>query len=581
MVHFAEVTICTTSTAIGACVVVVSAFVSASWSQSPDGKVRCTMNELDIQRRLFLGSAFGAVALGPLRTAKADTTFTTFSFRATGAPTARTMPDRLSDIVNVKDWGAIGNHSNNDTAAIQNAIDYCIGVGGGTVFFPQGTYNVSADIAVTSANPAIGVSLIGTGKNGSVLFDTRTGGGPHISGGALERIEGMGQYLTIVATRDNFSMIDCNGQNCDLTAASGALVSHCTFNGYTLDARRSSETVRGWSVGTYGVAIGSGLITACRALGGFEWGYCLSGDGSCFVANTAETVGTAVIVGWKPGTGEVPARGAIVVDLVTERCNTIVNLYNAEGCYVAAGRLTGAVGTPTEDSITNAVWSSSAGGTVTVTTALAHNLTVGAHLLHIDINPGSYVPPQPAGHSEIPQFAICTRVEGQPNQFTYPLAINPAAAFVRGLWTYPLQYSIRCRKVYETVIIGISLQHLATVASVDLQYDGEAEHRNNTCHATIAPWGWIMPAAKNRAAWRFVMCSGNYDYYHSHAASPISQMVFADLPGQAGVVQDGPLESQEYDIVDGDNATFASVQAGGGSGHYKVRYDGTNWRRIG
>jgi hypothetical protein len=38
--------------------------------------------------------------------AQAETTFTNFSFAATEAPTARTMPARLSNFINVKDWAA-------------------------------------------------------------------------------------------------------------------------------------------------------------------------------------------------------------------------------------------------------------------------------------------------------------------------------------------------------------------------------------------------------------------------------------------------------------------------------------------
>src|SRR5215831_7795249 len=57
------------------------------------------------RRRVLLGGAVSAFAFTPSRTAQADTTFANFAFAATGAPTARTMPDRLADVINVKDWG--------------------------------------------------------------------------------------------------------------------------------------------------------------------------------------------------------------------------------------------------------------------------------------------------------------------------------------------------------------------------------------------------------------------------------------------------------------------------------------------
>jgi polygalacturonase len=127
---------------------------------------RCTMSARDIPRRLFLGNAAGALAFRPSHTAQADTTFTNFRFAATGAPAARTMPDRLSDIVNVKDWGAVGNGSTNDESSIQNAIDYVAGKGGGRGFFPTGTYNLKGPnhglkVGWTSD---VRIELIGTGK---------------------------------------------------------------------------------------------------------------------------------------------------------------------------------------------------------------------------------------------------------------------------------------------------------------------------------------------------------------------------------------------------------------------------------
>lgn len=46
-------------------------------------------------------------------------------------------------VVSVKDFGAIGDGSVDDTAAIQKAINRVRDAGGGTVFFPNGTYKVS------------------------------------------------------------------------------------------------------------------------------------------------------------------------------------------------------------------------------------------------------------------------------------------------------------------------------------------------------------------------------------------------------------------------------------------------------
>lgn len=52
------------------------------------------------------------------------TPFTTYAFPASGEPTNRTLPDRLSDYKDVKDWGAVGNNIADDWLAITNAIEW-------------------------------------------------------------------------------------------------------------------------------------------------------------------------------------------------------------------------------------------------------------------------------------------------------------------------------------------------------------------------------------------------------------------------------------------------------------------------
>jgi hypothetical protein len=64
-------------------------------------------------------------------------------------------------------YGAVGDAVANDTAAIQAAIDAANTAGGGVVFFPKGTYRVTALITVKA-----GVSLLGAGASASVIRST-------------------------------------------------------------------------------------------------------------------------------------------------------------------------------------------------------------------------------------------------------------------------------------------------------------------------------------------------------------------------------------------------------------------------
>lgn len=57
----------------------------------------------------------------------------------TGA-VATTVQGKLRQIVSVKDFGAVGDGSTDDTTACQAAVTAVIAAGGGTVYFPAGTY---------------------------------------------------------------------------------------------------------------------------------------------------------------------------------------------------------------------------------------------------------------------------------------------------------------------------------------------------------------------------------------------------------------------------------------------------------
>lgn len=72
---------------------------------------------------------------------------------------SRTIQSKLRDFVSVKDFGAIGNGTSDDTLSIQAAID-SLGSSPGTIYFPPGTYKVTSTITVSKNR----VHLVGAGS---------------------------------------------------------------------------------------------------------------------------------------------------------------------------------------------------------------------------------------------------------------------------------------------------------------------------------------------------------------------------------------------------------------------------------
>jgi len=96
--------------------------------------------------------------------------FTEFTpFLATGTTFARNLANRFADVVNVKDFGAVGDGVADDTAAIQAAINSTSPFG--EVFFPEGTYKISSTITLPSSSGLSGITLRGIGW-GSVIKPT-------------------------------------------------------------------------------------------------------------------------------------------------------------------------------------------------------------------------------------------------------------------------------------------------------------------------------------------------------------------------------------------------------------------------
>lgn len=233
---------------------------------------------------------------------------------ATGSTQARFISDRFADVVNVKDFGAVGDGVADDTAAIQAAINAAQSRGGGTVFLPAGNYLVSATLTVTAGN----VRILGDG-----MWIT-----------TIQRAADYGN--TLVCTGDdltgalcfNFSVNEIGFENTGLVT-SGA---HILLNGVTRFEIKSVFASNGF----YNFALKgatAGIIADTYTLGTSLFG----GSGS----NRAY-----VLFGNSAATYPHPSCGDVFVNNFNWRANTSNQLYSdgvriesADGLWFSNGHI--------------------------------------------------------------------------------------------------------------------------------------------------------------------------------------------------------------------------------------------------
>jgi len=138
----------------------------------------------------------------------------------TGA-TARTLSSKFSEIVSVKDYGATGDGTTDDTAAIRKALDYCasLGTSGTVLLFPAGVYYCPSVIylpTMLTTSPTahsmllitgFGATLKGSAAGTGTIFET---GKDNFSTGAATNWgagnESYPHYGTVI---EGFRFTDC------------------------------------------------------------------------------------------------------------------------------------------------------------------------------------------------------------------------------------------------------------------------------------------------------------------------------------------------------------------------------------
>jgi hypothetical protein len=122
-----------------------------------------------------------------------------------GRITPRTPESRLTDEVNVKDFGAIGNGTTDDTAAVQAALD-AASVANTRLFFPAGIYRITSTLTYVRTSTGFALTMEGTsrgrGPTGSVLQWR----GP--AGGTLMKIQGANSLVISRLLFDGSSLAD-------------------------------------------------------------------------------------------------------------------------------------------------------------------------------------------------------------------------------------------------------------------------------------------------------------------------------------------------------------------------------------
>lgn len=261
-------------------------------------------------------------------------------------PTASAATTTGVDWLNVKDYGAIGNGTTDDTGAINSALSAATLARGGVVYFPAGTYLITSALAGVS-----GVRLAGDHRSVSQVVSTSSPvlalGGSFISGMEIDHLtlQATGADLITGADLKALYLHDCqliqNSAGYAIwNAPTAALMIECVFERNIESVTGSPRSVAAWLLKGGGINANIWRDNVCSNLGTDATQY-------WYQVIASATGGTNEVNTWDNIVFENPLGGMINLQSATrsriQMCTawdtngTISNTLIAIGTYPGAG----------------------------------------------------------------------------------------------------------------------------------------------------------------------------------------------------------------------------------------------------
>lgn len=524
----------------------------------------------------------------------------------------RNTATRLNDIINVKDWGAKGNGVDDDTDAIQAAIDYAYlnvptntpspFTHGTVVFFPAGTYiiskggttplRVSQPVGMATFLGTTGIELRGAGRDVSVLKGSySTGQKPSDSPGFLVMAFWADNSIwppTLLRSMTfwNTSTVIYSGavyypqsqspmaMDCKFIGMIGLVFAGSgTFGGYVSDCvaectgslPNADDASRTYPASSIGIWVSQSVVKHCKATG-FEIGFAIVGDFNNSGNDCSIYGNRAVRCKWGFSVAYADAanvngwieQGCNFIGNYTENCEIGIVPRNVHNTMYAANYFDSTHGPCNPQSISLA-WDVS--HTVTATTPTAHNIAADI-TVYID------------------NAAWVTSTDGtaaihvtSPTTFTYTGPSSDPGAPNTGTWNYLARGGMSLSNS-DTCLIAANYFVGPTYEGNMMTYDAVsgAVFVGNLILACMSPPYWYpwqsWQYTGTEVELEFIQCSG-----------PNVPIPIAKYSSLGASVEEGAtatiIDSQAQPSWDG------VVPGGFGANHYKVRYDGTNWVRVG